>query len=182
VAGRRHLRRWRSLGRGLSTRAQSLCPGRVACTDDLGNRLNPAAFSAASSSHRLQILRLSCHSSEFGRISKGFRSLKDREPLAVPVEQGFAIIGRPCKREQVGRSLLEWSQIWDFRSEINARRGKSEHRRAASPLTAGRLSEISDFRFEIRSPLERRQVQQRTDQPTALWRGVMGETVRPARA
>src|SRR5260370_29854057 len=79
------------------------------------------------------------------------RSLKDRERFAVRVEQGFAIIGGPCKREEVGRSLLEWSQIWDVRSESNGRRGKSERQRAASPLTAGRLMrfQISDLKFGI---------------------------------
>ena len=57
--------------------------------------------------------------------------------------------------EQVGRSLLELTaQIFNFglhlniRLEFRSRRGKSEHYRAVSPLTAGH-SKILDFKFEI---------------------------------
>ena len=46
------------------------------------------------------------------------------------------------------------AQFSDFRFERREearRRGKSEHQRAASPLTAGRLKEfqISNFKFEV---------------------------------
>ena len=69
---------------------------------------------------------------------------------------------------------------WAVAFIIKNKRGKSEHRRAASRITSGRLNKI-----------ERRQVQQRTDQPLQFWildfgfRNfrdlrfvVMGETVR----
>jgi hypothetical protein len=81
---------------------------------------------------------------------------------------------RAQRVEQVGRSLLEQRvQVSHFGLHLNyaglsfrTRRGKSEHYRAASPLTAGR-AKISDFRFEI-SDFGRRQVQQKTNQPFAI--------------
>ena len=71
--------------------------------------------------------------------------------------------------EQVGRLLPDTNR--KFRFAIYAGRGKSEHYRAASPLTAGRF---------MASAVKRRQVQQRVDQPRLG--GVMGEMVRPLRA
>jgi len=68
--------------------------------------------------------------------------------------------------EQVGRLLPDNNR--KFRFAIDAGRGKSEHYRAASPLTAGRF---------MAQAVKRRQVQQRIDQPR--FSGVMGEMVRP---
>lgn len=60
-----------------------------------------------------------------------------------------------CAALQMGASRVIAAspkiQISNLKFEIEGRRGKSEHQRAASPLTAGRLgkSQISDLKFEI---------------------------------
>jgi len=89
------------------------------------------------------------------------------------------------------------TQISNLKFEIrieNAKERKVRTPKGSEPANGGASDriQISDFKIEISDyeRVGRRQVQQRTDQPTALSdseisfpkRGVMGETVRPARA
>ena len=71
---------------------------------------------------------------------------------------------------RTGWAVAAGSEVSDFDLKSRTGRGKSEHYRAASPLTAGRLTVTLVI-------VGRRQVQQRTDQPRIF--EVMGETVRP---
>jgi len=50
--------------------------------------------------------------------------------------------------------LKVWTQISDLKSDTSRRRGKSEHHRAASPLTAGRQLRIQEFKFKIPKPAD----------------------------
>jgi len=89
-----------------------------------------------------------------GRSAGPPRGLKlSTEPLYVLNTPWYTL--RAQQVEQVGRSLLELTaQIFNFglnlniRLEFQSRRGKSEHYRAASPLTAGH-PKVLDFKFEI---------------------------------
>jgi len=123
-------------------------------------------------------------------VSFGFDFVSEVSARVVPVEQ--ALVYCPGLAKGLGRAVAaETLKSSDF---SGFGRGKSEHYRAASPLTAGRLkiSELSFPRGILSSEIfKRRQVQQKIFQPRGfeisfeisnLKRGVMGEMVRPARA
>src|SRR4029077_14213849 len=132
------LRRRFDLGSRLSASTKSLCLSSL--SRSVIAYAGPGSFTEVAREYasRLQILRLVQRRER--RPSLGLKL--SSEPLYLLNTPWYTL--RAQRVEQVGRSLLEsTAQIFNFglnlniRLEFRSRRGKSEHYRAASPLTAG---------------------------------------------
>jgi len=200
------------LGRRIPKAAESLCPRAFphscidhSCAHDISQR-------AQQFQGRVQILRLreSFLSSPLSASGEGLGArwrrvdpTPDPAPLVGRGKQkcvGHALYGliaallySPSLAERLGRAVAAGFKssvfrfIWDSDLKIS-RRGKSEHYRAASPLTAGRSSNRATTSATENRPAMRFGFPfgnstwlpgRKARDPTCM---VMGEMVRPARA